>query len=339
MRALLICPLLMCLYASAQDSTVITIRNQMPLTNQDVIQMVKARFPDAVIIKAIATRKTQFDVSTPGLTQLKNSGVGQPVMEAMLSAASPRVQACSRFPSAMVMIYALYPDGRTSEGSGFLIDGWVFTAGHVLYDESTHQYLSPITVTVRIGRQEFDFSALPQTAIGDAIKYDFTLLKLQGPHSKKDLTQKQSDALPSLELGDDLEVPIGSEVTLIGVPSSAGGPPVCLFGTIAAKAQPNIVYGGVSIKGMSGGPIISLDSGKVIGMITGIDIPRRELQDIKKELGAESVASSGTASDRKTLSDIIQLLERHLNNGIGVGVTATFARSEIEKAKKTGQPQ
>jgi hypothetical protein len=61
-------------------------QTQRPLTNADIVNMTKQGFDAALIIKAIETSETHFDVSPQALTDLKNSGVSQSVMEAMLSA-------------------------------------------------------------------------------------------------------------------------------------------------------------------------------------------------------------------------------------------------------------
>ena len=58
------------------------------LTNQDVISMVKILLPESVILSAIKTNDTNFDVSATGLIALKKAGVSAKVMEAMLDAAN-----------------------------------------------------------------------------------------------------------------------------------------------------------------------------------------------------------------------------------------------------------
>lgn len=89
------CPLLiaLCLWtgaAIAQGSGIITLDNRAPLTNRDVIEMTRAKLSDAIISKAIQANRTEFDLSAPALIRLKNAGVSQAVIEAMLSVAAPR---------------------------------------------------------------------------------------------------------------------------------------------------------------------------------------------------------------------------------------------------------
>lgn len=59
-----------------------------PLTNADIIRLSKAGLADSVIIKVIETSKSKFDLSVGNLIALKNSGVSQPVIEAMQLSAS-----------------------------------------------------------------------------------------------------------------------------------------------------------------------------------------------------------------------------------------------------------
>jgi hypothetical protein len=65
-------------------------QNKPPLTNEDIVKMVKGKFADSTILKAIEANDTTFDVSVSGLIALKDSGVSQTVIEAMLSAATTK---------------------------------------------------------------------------------------------------------------------------------------------------------------------------------------------------------------------------------------------------------
>src|SRR5712692_9216031 len=61
-------------------------QTKKPLTNDDVLQMVKAGFQESMIVKAIEANDANFDVSVQALMDLKNAGVSQPIIEAMLAA-------------------------------------------------------------------------------------------------------------------------------------------------------------------------------------------------------------------------------------------------------------
>src|ERR1700680_1719429 len=60
------------------------------LTNQDIVRMVNDKFSDSTIVKAIEANHTAFDVSATASIALKNSGVSQTVIEAILSASTPK---------------------------------------------------------------------------------------------------------------------------------------------------------------------------------------------------------------------------------------------------------
>jgi hypothetical protein len=63
---------------------------QNVLTNDDVLRMARLKFDDATIIKTIQVSEANFDVSVAALVKLKEQGVTQPVIQAMLAAGSAR---------------------------------------------------------------------------------------------------------------------------------------------------------------------------------------------------------------------------------------------------------
>ncbi len=58
------------------------------MTNRDVIQLTKAKISENTIISKMKRSKTKFDVSTDGLVALKNAGVTDAVISAMMDAAN-----------------------------------------------------------------------------------------------------------------------------------------------------------------------------------------------------------------------------------------------------------
>src|ERR1700693_2085975 len=61
-------------------------QQQSPLTNADVIKMVKAGTAKTTIPAAIAANDSQFDLSSTGLQSLNQAGVSSKVIRAMLAA-------------------------------------------------------------------------------------------------------------------------------------------------------------------------------------------------------------------------------------------------------------
>lgn len=58
-----------------------------PLTNADVVAMVKAGLPQDTIISAIGSQPSNFDISAIGLLGLKKQGVSNKIIDAVLAAA------------------------------------------------------------------------------------------------------------------------------------------------------------------------------------------------------------------------------------------------------------
>jgi hypothetical protein len=76
------------------SGTILTAQQRnSPLTNNDVVKMVKSGLPEASIVNTIATSDTQFDLSSAGLQALSQSGVSTKVVRAMLAAESKKKDA------------------------------------------------------------------------------------------------------------------------------------------------------------------------------------------------------------------------------------------------------
>ena len=76
---------------------------QEVLTNDSVIQMVKAGLPEAVVIAKIKSTSSKFDLKTDSLVSLKKAGVTDKVLEAMVAAgsgAAPSTAAATPAPPA-----------------------------------------------------------------------------------------------------------------------------------------------------------------------------------------------------------------------------------------------
>ena len=67
-------------------AAVLAAQAQKPLTNDDVIQMVKAGFDEQTILKAIESGTPDFDTSVPGMIALKQAGISEKVIAGMLAA-------------------------------------------------------------------------------------------------------------------------------------------------------------------------------------------------------------------------------------------------------------
>lgn len=88
----------------------VSAQTQKALKNSDVVNMTKQGLDPGLIVKAIESSTTDFDISAQGLIDLKTAGVGQPVMEAMIAAQGKK-------PSASVE-----PQHGAATSSGFFAD-------------------------------------------------------------------------------------------------------------------------------------------------------------------------------------------------------------------------
>lgn len=61
-----------------------------PLTNQDVLDMVKSGLQDSTVLAAIQTNPTNFEVSAAALIKLNKAGVSQKILDTMLAAESSK---------------------------------------------------------------------------------------------------------------------------------------------------------------------------------------------------------------------------------------------------------
>jgi len=98
------------------------------------------------------------------------------------------------------------------------------------------------------------------------------------------------------------------------------------------------------IKGISGAPIVSLVSGKVIGIVstrmTGIDAA---LQHVRGDLTTNDIQMSNAGVHIKTVThgidaavavgDIVNVIDEQLANGLGTGTGASYVSSALKKAQ------
>jgi S1-C subfamily serine protease len=267
-----------------------------------------------------------------------------PAVYCQVSEPPTQVDVCRKIEKSVVEV-----DTDTVRGSGFIVDsdGWIMTALHVVADPKTHTERQSIAVSLR-GHTR----SIPAEIVSDLNKFadrDIALLKI----NKTDL--------PALELGNEVNVEDGTPVTIVGMPLSAifrvpvnPVPPFCLTGTVAAQtALPlgkleflhTIYFQGVSIKGISGAPIVSLVSGKVIGIVstklTGISTTLQQVRD-KLSLSAVAQSQSGVSyhyivngiEPDKAVGDIVTLLDEQLANGLGTGTGASDAARALNDAKR-----
>jgi hypothetical protein len=90
----------------------LTAQQKGPLTNADVIKMVKSGLAETTIVATIAARDTQFDLSSSGLQSLGQAAVSSKVIRAMLAAESKKKNAAAAAETA-----AAAPNANTTQDS------------------------------------------------------------------------------------------------------------------------------------------------------------------------------------------------------------------------------
>ena len=101
-------------------STLCAQTSPKPLSNEDVIAMVKGGLGENTIIGAIQSQESNFDISAMGLLHLKSSGVNPKIMDAMLTAArhKPAPEEPPAKPQAAVAVPPPLAQGQPSVTMG-----------------------------------------------------------------------------------------------------------------------------------------------------------------------------------------------------------------------------
>lgn len=261
-------------------------------------------------------------------------------------------QACAQFSDAIVEV----DGGGTSRGSGFIVssDGYILTAAHVIMEPDGH-YHAAIFVKLSSGKL---LSASPASqASPESVGGDFALLKVDA-----------ETPLSYLPLGSVGEVEVGGDATIIGFPFSALSPTnesiskkFCLQASFAAidnihrtvsgtqntragivpfqrNVGVDIVYfQGPSVKGISGSPLISRDTGHVVGIIStklaGIGPALEELKSFTDRPQSGSVIIMGV-NPTTAFNQITTVLDQQLSNGLGSAVGIDDPKEALRKAQR-----
>jgi len=85
--------LLLLVLSAALCPVMIGQGSQKPLSNGDVIKMVKNGLPESVIVSSIESSAANFDLSPNGLISLHKAGVSQKIMDAMMAAGGSKTPA------------------------------------------------------------------------------------------------------------------------------------------------------------------------------------------------------------------------------------------------------
>jgi S1-C subfamily serine protease len=111
-----------------------------PLTNDDVVALVKAGFSPGLVTTKITTSRCAFDTSPPALQALKEAGVPEEVLLAMMQAPAAEPAPRARIKDEMTAHFQRLQNtvvtvwSETGHGTGFIVDtnGLILTNHHVI---------------------------------------------------------------------------------------------------------------------------------------------------------------------------------------------------------------
>jgi S1-C subfamily serine protease len=225
-----------------------------PLSNDDVIALVKAGLGTEVIKAKISSSPAQFDTSAEGLAKLKAAGVPDEIMVAMLGAGpgAPRPRGgrvvdqlssdYRRLQNAVVTVWS-----ELGHGTGFIVDarGLILTNQHVVGPSS---YVAvQFDPTHKIPARLLEADPIKDVAV---LWADVTVF----PDA---IVAKISAASPPVEEGE--------KVFTIGSPMSQRK---ILTSGIASKVEDRAIISDININpGNSGGPLFN-SLGEVVGLTT-----------------------------------------------------------------------
>jgi Trypsin-like peptidase domain len=264
---------------------------------------------------------------------------------------------------AVVQVIAIFEPNDQSDrkqivstGTGFIITpgDLVVTASHVVAhrepslatdvssdtvykfsDGVTTRYSSKIRIKLSDGRE---VSATPQTKLGVLQAHllrDYCVLKLSTKVN-----------VPTLDLGSWSELQDGDDLTAWGFPLGLPGP-VLIKATVALKVeQPvtieagkapesvnSVIFQGPNNKGMSGGPVIHSNTGKVVGVVStrliGIG---QELERVRQHVvmtRKEGGVFLGGVNPNETSIEIINVLDNYLMSGMGSAVSTDPIKADL----------
>lgn len=232
-----------------------------PLTNQDVLDLLKAGLGSSLVVAKISGTATRFDTSPAALQALKAENVPDDVLLAMIQASgtaapAPRARAkdemTSQFQRLQNTVLTVWSE--TGHGTGFIVDakGLILTNHHVVgpsgyiavqFDENRKipAVLLESDPLKDVAVIWADISALPEAAVATIATSD-----------------------PPVEEGERVFT-IGSPLNQRKIMTTG----------IASKIEPRAILSDVNINpGNSGGPLFN-SLGEVVGMTTFGDMTTR----------------------------------------------------------------
>jgi S1-C subfamily serine protease len=235
-------------------ATTVVAQDPQPLTNDDVVGLAKAGLSTAVITAKIASSKCSFDTSPSALQQLKEAGVPDEIVVAMLHASVPSApiargrvkdEMTSHFQRLQNAVLTVWSE--TGHGTGFIVDpkGLIVTNHHVV---GPSQYIAvQFDEKRKIGAVRLESDPLRDVAV---LWADIAAI----PEA---IAAPMTTSFPGVEEGE--------RVFTIGSPLNQRK---MLTSGIASKVEVRAILSDININhGNSGGPLFN-SLGEVVGITT-----------------------------------------------------------------------
>jgi hypothetical protein len=228
-------------------------QTRKPLNNDDIMDMTKQNFDPHLIITAIQSSETDFDVSAHALLDLKNAGVDATVMEAMLAAQANKPSAATD---------AL--QGSASEGADSALTGCSVSKG-CLVREGTEV---PLTFVSALSSKTAADGDPVEFALDNDLRVGETTVVKKGAHAMATVSNAKKAGM----MGKGGELNIQLEYLI------SGGNHVLLRGTKGQEGQGKV--GATVALTVIFGPIGLIKHGKNVEIAAGTPLVAFVQQDI-----------------------------------------------------------
>ena len=111
------------------------------LTNNDILKLVAVKLPDSIIISKIQSSPCAFDTSTDEIVRLKQAGVSDAILQAMVNAGSQPMEAPTVAPEPEAPAPSAEPAPVPTTGVTDAVNGCIMAMNEGKYSEA-EQYLS-----------------------------------------------------------------------------------------------------------------------------------------------------------------------------------------------------
>jgi S1-C subfamily serine protease len=227
---------------------------------------------------------------------------------------------------AIQSVFRVVVPSKNSGGSGFLHkSGWVITAAHVVGTAA------PAEIFIVLS----DSTAIPVVTVATDAEIDVAILKPRAPIVRKALT-----------ITSKTSIPVGTQVTTWGFPEGYFGPsPLLTVGYVAGVDQVSVspartvarfVINAAFNRGNSGGPVLNLEDGAVVGLVSSklAPIPNEIVSALNAlEANQSGFQYSATRHDGTTINfsegQVIAAVLQHLRAQTQLVIGHSVATSDL----------